>query len=75
MIFVITDEHGVYVNRVVAESKSDIAIGVGQTIVDDDPSNYTMPTVESSSNSGAALTPEQIEIQQLKEQIVALSGE
>lgn len=56
--YVITDENGVYVNRVVADSPSDIALKEGQQVVDDDPSLYTMPAVTPTEPSTPMPLPE-----------------
>jgi len=56
--YVITDENGVYVNRVVADSPSDIALNEGQQVVDDDPSLYTMPSVPTIQPSTPMVLPE-----------------
>lgn len=44
MIFVVIDQDGVFVNRVVAAAASDVSLGAGESVVSDDPSLYTMPT-------------------------------
>ena len=55
---IIEIETGVYVNRVVADSPSDIALKEGQQVVDDDPSLYTMPSVAPMESATPMPLPE-----------------